>query len=170
VLNLDILPLYIVLMAFFPPILWALLHKPGLALIGSFALYLAARQFGWNLSSFPDGGWYFNPFCWQVYFVFGAWLAFGGARQIRPLFKWPVLTWIGIAYLVFAFVVTTAGRLPAFGDMFPGWLIDAFIPVDKINLGPYRLAHFLTVGSCRRTGTGSIGRSSSRSSNAVSNR
>src|SRR4051812_18076527 len=145
VLNLDMLPLYIVLLWAFPSVLWGLMRKPGLTLAGSVALYLAARQFDWNLPSFPDGTWYFNPFCWQLYFVLGAWLALGGAKLIRPLFNWPVLTVIGCAYLVFAFVITTAGRLPAFGDLFPHWLIDTFIPVDKINLGPFRLLHFLVL-------------------------
>jgi hypothetical protein len=53
-LNLDMLQLYIVLMAFFPPVLWMLLRKPALAMLGSFALYIAARQFDWNLPSFPE--------------------------------------------------------------------------------------------------------------------
>jgi hypothetical protein len=145
VLNLDLLPLYIVLMAFFPPVLWGLMRKPGLTLIGSFALYLAARQFGWNLPSFPNGSWYYNPFCWQLYFVLGAWLALGGTRQIRPIFTWPVLPILGGACLIFAFVMTSAGRLPQLGDMLPDWLLDTFIPVDKINLGPYRLLHFVIV-------------------------
>jgi hypothetical protein len=79
-LNLDVLPLYIVLMATFLPVLWMMLRKPDLTMAGSLALYLAARQFEWNLPSFPDGSWYFNPFCWQLLFVFGAWLALGGAE------------------------------------------------------------------------------------------
>src|SRR3954453_6341240 len=90
VLNLDMLPLYIVLLWAFPPVLWGLMRKPGLTLAGSVAPYLAARQFGWNLPSFPDGSWYFNPFRWQLYFVLGAWLALGGTKLIRPLFNWPV--------------------------------------------------------------------------------
>jgi hypothetical protein len=145
VLNLDMLPLYIVLTALFPPVLWGLMKMPGLTLAGSFALYLAARQFGWNLPSFPDGSWYYNPFCWQLYFVFGAWLALGGTRQVRAVFDWPLLPYVGAACLVFAFVMTSAGRYPPLGDMFPDWLLDTFIPVDKINLGPYRLLHFIIV-------------------------
>ena len=82
-LNLDVLQLYIILMALFPPVLWMMLRKPDLTMAGSLALYLAARQFEWNLPSFPDGNWYFNPFCWQLLFVFGAWLALGGSRTIR---------------------------------------------------------------------------------------
>jgi hypothetical protein len=81
-LNLDILQLYIILMAFFPPVLWLMLRKPDLTVAGSVALYFAARAFEWNLRSFPEGNWYFNPFCWQLLFVFGAWLALGGTCSI----------------------------------------------------------------------------------------
>jgi hypothetical protein len=144
-LNLDVLQLYIVLMAFFPPVVWTLLRRPGVMLLGSLALYIAARQFGWNLRSFPDGTWYFNPFCWQLLFVFGAWLALGGSREIRPLFNAPALPYLGSAYLVFALVMTLAGRFPQLGDLFPEWLFDAFNPNDRTNLAPYRLVHFAAV-------------------------
>ena len=52
-----------------------------LTVAGSIRLYFAARHLDWNLSSFPDGRWYFNPFCWQLLFVLGAWFALIGARQ-----------------------------------------------------------------------------------------
>jgi hypothetical protein len=48
--NLDVPPLYIVLMGLFPFVLWSMLRRPGLTMLGSFALYFAARQLGWNLS------------------------------------------------------------------------------------------------------------------------
>ena len=73
--NLDVLPLYIVLMVVFPPVLWAMLRKPDLTLLASIVVYVAARLFGWNLPSYPGGHWYFNPFAWQLLFVFGAWCA-----------------------------------------------------------------------------------------------
>jgi hypothetical protein len=142
-LNLDVLQLYVALMACFPLVLWTMLRKPGLAMAGSVALYLAARQFEWNLPSFPDGSWYFNPFCWQLLFVFGAWCALGGARP--SLLKSPIAVYVGIAYLVFALVMAMAGRFPEFGKMFPGWLFDAFNPNDKMNLAPYRVLHFMVV-------------------------
>ena len=144
--NLDLLQLYIALMAAFAPVLWLMLRKPGLTMIGSIALYLAARQFEWTLSSFPDGNWYFNPFCWQLLFVFGAWRALGGgAKQSRVLLKSPIPIYLGIAYLVFALAMTMAGRFPAFGAMFPPWLVDAFNPNDKTNLAPYRVLHFIVI-------------------------
>ena len=144
-LNLDVLQLLILLTTCFPVVLWMLLRKPGLTMAGSFAIYLAARQFGWNLASFPDGSWYFNPLCWQLLFVLGAWCALGGATRLHTSFRSPISVYLGLAYLMFALVMTMAGRFSAFGQMFPGWLLDAFVPNDKTNLAPYRLLHFIVI-------------------------
>ena len=55
--NMDVLPLYILLMVFFPPVLWAMLRRPNLTLAGSFLLYLAARiSTGTCTRIRPDGG------------------------------------------------------------------------------------------------------------------
>jgi hypothetical protein len=80
-MNLDVLPLYIVLMGFFPLVLWLMLRKPTLTIAGSLVLYLGARQLGWNLPSYPGGVWYFNPFAWQLLFVFGAWSRSAGWEE-----------------------------------------------------------------------------------------
>ena len=84
-LNMDVLPLYVLLMLTFPAILWALVRKPGWVLAASMALYFVARHFDWNLPSYPSGAWYFNPFCWQLLFVLGAWFALGGGCELMPL-------------------------------------------------------------------------------------
>jgi hypothetical protein len=144
-LNLDVLQIYVVLMACFPAVLWAMLRRPGLTMAGSFLLYLAARRFEWNLSTFPDGSWYFNPICWQVVFVLGAWCALGGTRPIRASFRSPAAVYFGIAYMMFALTLTMAARFPEFGQILPASLHDAFIPNDKTNLAPYRLLHFIVV-------------------------
>jgi hypothetical protein len=144
-LNLDVLPLYIVLMAFFPAALWMMLRRPDLTMLGSFVLYLAARYFGWNLSAYPAGSWYFNPFTWQVLFMLGAWSALGGSAESRPVINSRVTVYLGCAYLVFACLLTMAGRFPSFGLLLPPWLFDAFNPNDKTNLAPYRLLHFVVL-------------------------
>src|ERR1043166_6720674 len=77
-LNLDVLQLFIVLMAFFPFVLFGMMRRPTATMVYSIALYLVARHLDWNLSAYPDGRWYFNPFCWQLLFVLGAWLALSG--------------------------------------------------------------------------------------------
>jgi hypothetical protein len=144
-LNLDLLQLAVLLMAYFPAALWLLLRAPSLALAGSFALYVAARQFDWTLATFPDGNWYFNPFCWQLLFVLGAWCALGGVSRFRGLFRAPLWAYVGVAYLVFAYGMSMAGRFPVLGDQLPVWLHDIFIPNDRANLAPYRIVHFMVV-------------------------
>jgi hypothetical protein len=145
-LNLDVLQLFIALMAFFPIVLLGLLRSPPLMLAGSIALYLAARQFDWNLSSFPDGRWYFNPFCWQLLFVLGGWFALGDSRQkysIRAMQRLPILRIAALLYLLFSLLITAAGKLPGSGEIIPDSLLGVFLPNDKENLAPYRVLHFL---------------------------
>jgi hypothetical protein len=144
-LNLDVLPLYIVLMGLFPPVLWFMLRKPDLTMVASIVLWLSARHFGWNLNAYPAGQWYFNPYCWQVLFVFGAWCAMGGARRSGWLINSSVTLWACLAYLAFALIMTMAGRFPTLGGMFPEWLFSAFNPNDKTNLAPYRFIHFVVI-------------------------
>src|SRR5260370_39024970 len=123
-------------MACFAPVLWMMLRRLNLVLAISALLYFAARHFDWNLPSYPIGVWYFNPFCWQLLFVFGAWLALGGASERRSIQTSRLALYFGIAYLAFALVMTMAGRFPAFGNMFPTWLFHAFNPNHKTNLAP----------------------------------
>ncbi|WP_454647863.1 OpgC domain-containing protein [Bradyrhizobium liaoningense] len=144
-LNLDVLPLYIVLMGLFPPVLWFMLRKPDLTMVLSIVLWLVARHNGWNLTAYPAGQWYFNPYCWQVLFVFGAWCALGGARRSMALINSPITLWVCLFYLLFALVMTMAGRFPTLGGMFPEWLFSAFNPNDKTNLAPYRFLHFVVI-------------------------
>jgi len=80
--NMDILPLYILLLAWFPPMLWLLLRAPSIALIASASLYALMWLFEWNIPAYPSGVWVFNPYAWQLLFVFGAWCALGGAQNL----------------------------------------------------------------------------------------
>jgi hypothetical protein len=146
-LNLDVLQLFIVLMAVFPFVLFGIVRRPNVTMAGSIGLYFAARQFDWNLSSFPDGRWYLNPFCWQLLFVLGAWLALSGANQMRTigtLQRLPVLRAVALLYLLFALAVTVAGKFHQAGIV-PDLLHDAFLPNDEEYLAPHRVLHFLAL-------------------------
>ena len=143
--NLDVLPLYIVLMGLFPPVLWLMLHQPNWTMLGSIVLWLSARQFGWNFTAYPAGAWYFNPFCWQVLFVFGSWCALGGNKNSRWILDKPITIYFCFAYLILALVMTMAGRFPDFGALFPHWLYSPFNPNDKTDLAPYRFLHFVVI-------------------------
>src|SRR5438034_8612520 len=69
--NMDVLPLYIILLLLFPPILWLLQFRSSLALGASVLLYVLTWHFNWNMPSYPSAQWYFNPFAWQLLFAFG---------------------------------------------------------------------------------------------------
>ena len=138
-LNLDTLQLFVALMAFFPLVLWSMLRRPNLALAGSIALYVAARWFGWSFHSYPSGTWYFNPYCWQLLFVLGAWFALNGSGLVRALRRSPLVVAAAAAYILFALVVTIDGHL------LPDLLLEAFVPNDKENLAAFRIVHFLAL-------------------------
>jgi len=144
-LNLDVLPLYIVLMAAFPAVLWFMLRWRNAVMISSLGLYLAARHYGWNLPAYPAGVWYFNPFAWQLLFVFGAWLALGGAAACRWLLSSRTLFVLSAGFLMFALAMTLAERIPGLRDYVPDALAAIFIPNDKTNLGPYRVVHLASL-------------------------
>jgi hypothetical protein len=140
-LNMDVLPLYIVLMAFFPMILRAMLNWPNATLLCSLVLYLFARQLGWNLPAWPNGVWYFNPFAWQLLFVLGAWCALGGVDQVRWFLTSRIALWFCIFYLGFAFIVSVPQNLGLQISAL-AWLSDSLASHDKTNLAPSRVVHF----------------------------
>lgn len=144
-LNLDVLPLYIVLMAAFPLVLWFMLRWRNAAMIGSIVLYLAARHYGWNFVSYPAGVWYFNPLTWQLLFVFGAWLALGGAEESRPFLGSRTLYVLAVAFVLVGLVLTLAERIPDLRQLLPDAVAQLFIPNDKTNLAPYRVIHLVSL-------------------------
>ena len=143
--NMDVLPLYIILLLLFPPILWLLRYRSALALGASVLLYVLTWVFNWNLPSYPSGHWYFNPFAWQLLFVFGAWCALGGAQRLSTVLQSRVTLAIAVAYLLFAFVITLTWYLPGVGQYVPHWLEELIYPIDKVNLDVLRFAHFLAL-------------------------
>ena len=71
----------------FPPMLYLLLRRPNLALAGSAVVYALAWKLDCNLPAYPNGVWFFNPFAWQLLFVFGAWCALGGAQRLAGVLR-----------------------------------------------------------------------------------
>src|SRR5256884_6666537 len=141
--NLDVLPLYILLLGAFAPALWLMVRKPNWILAGSIVVYLAGRHFGWNLAASSSGSWHFNPIAWQLLFGLGALTALGGARALQPILGTRTAFRLAIGYLLFAFVVTTAIRSPDLGGFVPHWILQAFHPNDKEKLAPYPVLHLL---------------------------
>jgi hypothetical protein len=144
-LNLDTLQLFVALMAVFPLLLWVMMRRPNLTLAGSVALYVAARVFDWTLPAYPSGSWYFNPFCWQLLSVLGAWFAVNGARLTALAHR---LSWLRIAaagYLVVALAVTMGSHVPALAGFMPYLGLDLLTPADKENLAAHRVVDLLAL-------------------------
>ena len=143
--GMDVLPLYIILLVGFPPLLWLLQRLPVVALAASVTLYALSWQFDWNMPTYPSGEWVFNPFAWQLIFVFGAWCALGGSERLAPLIRSRATLGLAVAYLLFAFLITLTWYFPRYGHYVPRWLADFMYPIDKMNLDPLRFAHFLAL-------------------------
>jgi hypothetical protein len=138
---LNILPLYMVLLAWFPILLWLMRRHLCVALFGSFAVWMAANVLQYNLPSYPtDYGWVFNPFAWQFLFSLGVISAALMSKRDSPWHSsW--LVWLAVAYVLFAFVVAGPWtRLPGLGEMrlLP---TDFRTSISKQNLSLWRVAH-----------------------------
>jgi len=144
--NLDVLPLYITLILASPLILWCLMRRPNLTLLGSAVLYGLARWFDWNLASYPPGTtWYFNPFAWQLMFVFAAWCGVGGAARLMPLIRSRLALAVAVAWMAFAFAIVMTWHIPVLEALIPQWMIKAIYPIDKTDLDMLRFTHFLAL-------------------------
>jgi len=141
--DLDVLPLYITLVAVSPFVVWCLVRRPNLTLAGSVVLYILARYFDWNLPSYPKGAtWYFNPFAWQLIFFFGAWCGCGAVGQIKEFLRSRIVFGIAIAWLLFALIIVMTWHSAFLESLIPKWLIKMIYPIDKTDLDMLRFSHF----------------------------
>ena len=144
-LNMDVLPLYIVLMAALPLVLILARSQRDLPLILSVALYILTIRFDLHLATYGGGFWSFNPFAWQLLFVFGAWCALGGGPRLSPIIHSPVTFWVAVLYLCAAFFITMTWYFPYLETWLPAWLIRAIYPISKADFDVLRFAHFLAL-------------------------
>ncbi|KPH75549.1 hypothetical protein AE618_24595 [Bosea vaviloviae] len=141
---LDILPLYIVLLALFPAIYFAVRISPAGALLVSLSIWQAAIWSGVNLPNVHAAGWFFNPFAWQVIFTLG--IIIGRAAQrgvVAPRLPW--LDVAAIGFLVFAFVAKTASGNPVGIALLNDWFDSVQLGSDKTNLAWSRLLHVVAL-------------------------
>lgn len=141
--NLNILPLYIVLLLLFPLIYLASRVGVGFALAASGAVWVLVNlDPQLNLPNWLDpDGWYFNPFAWQFLFTLGAMAAI--VTQARggdlPRRRWLVaLAWAYLAFSALQSFPWSQWKLP---DLSP-FDID---PPQKTPLSPLRLIDVLAI-------------------------
>ena len=140
--NMNVLPLYVVVLAVSPAVLWLLRKTPALALALALSLYAAANGFGLNFPAFPSGYWYFDPFAWQLLFVLGAWCGLGAADWVWQLARSRWVLILSAVYAVSVFALFLPWNGLNLGELLPEWSLYAF---GKTNLGVLRLVHFLAL-------------------------
>ncbi|MBM3547203.1 MAG: OpgC domain-containing protein [Alphaproteobacteria bacterium] len=143
---LDILPLYIVLLAVFPLILVLLDRSPWAALIPSLMLYGVVHAFDIRFHGYPEGNpSFFNPLAWQLLFVIGAaaGLSRVKGRSLVDDAKWLIGPAIAIAAI--AFLIDLSWTAHRFVERIPAVLGSQIWPINKTDLSPYRLVNFLAV-------------------------
>jgi len=139
---LNILPLYVVLLLIFAVALPLLRFPPLLAAL-SLGVYAAARIFAWNLSSWTGGGWFFNPFTWQLLFMMGAILSYAPGERPRRTLPLDILSVLIVIFgLVMQWVVWVH---PAATAYLPAGVVRALMSVDKGGLHPFRLISILAL-------------------------
>ncbi len=144
---LDILPLYLILIAAFPLVYVGLSRMPRITLLASLAIYLAANLTRFNLTNRVDLAktteWMFDPFAWQFIFVIGAAMALvsakhGGLPRSRGLSR------ACRFYLLFALIAAAPGHLWS-----NNWLDElrplSFFNDPKVYLSPLRLLDALAM-------------------------
>ncbi|RXG99230.1 OpgC domain-containing protein [Bradyrhizobium zhanjiangense] len=142
--NTDVLPIFVLLHLLFAPLLWLLLRLPNVTLGASLALYTLVHMFGWSLPAWPNGHWAFNPLAWQLLVVLGAWMIIEGER-VRPWLTSRMALAPAVLYLVFSLVIALSWRIKPLEALIPQGLTKLAYPMDKSNLDPLRLLHFLAL-------------------------
>jgi hypothetical protein len=148
---LNILPLYAVMLLATPLLIPIGLRWPLGTLVGSVLLWMIAGQFRLNFPNYPtSGGWFFNPFSWELLFVIG--LLCGMAMKVGQHFV-PRNSLVFSFLAAFVVFILFWVKVPALGDAGRealGALSKFGLPFyvtwfDKTFLALPRLAHALAL-------------------------
>ena len=142
--QMNILPLYVVLMLWFPVML--LLFRRGVVptLAVSATIWAAANYFKINLPvNTPGEGWFFNPFAWQLLFTTGA--AAAVLARSHELTNRSAVLAMALFYVSFSFFYAAPwvpiAWLPD-NPLLPSNLIGT---VSKPDLSAWRFLHVLAL-------------------------
>jgi hypothetical protein len=140
---LNILPLYVAILLMFAAAL-PLLRWPWLLASLSLGLYVVARLFSLNLSSWTGGGWFFNPLTWQLLFMMGAILAYAPGEAPQRHKRW--IDAVSVLIMLFGVVMQWGvWQHPDSVAFLPQPLIRVLMSVDKGGLHPFRLISILAL-------------------------
>lgn len=142
--NTDVLPAFVLLHLLFAPLLWLLLRAPKATLGASLALYASVHAFGWTVPAWPDGHWAFNPLAWQLLVVLGAWWMIDG-KTVQPWVTSRTTRVLAVLFLLISLVIALSWQIGPLQALIPTGQAKLPYSVDKSNLDPLRLLHFLAI-------------------------
>ncbi|MCK1719490.1 OpgC domain-containing protein [Bradyrhizobium sp. 141] len=141
---LDILPMYIAILAMVPVMIGARRIHPLLPFAISFLLYAAVWSTGLNLPGNPwtGSGWFLNPFAWQAIFFIG----------FAIKMEWLAVPRLAEPKLFLACAIFVAASVPlSFWVILERWpeldnVRDLLLnSQEKTDLHPLRILHFLAL-------------------------
>ncbi|MCA1515626.1 OpgC domain-containing protein [Bradyrhizobium sp. NBAIM01] len=141
--NTDVLPIFAIFHVLFAPLLWLLMRAPNVTLGLSLLLYAFVHVFGWSVPAWPNGVWFFNPLAWQLLIVLGGWCVIDGGK-CRPWLTSRTALVVAALYLVFSLMLSLSWEIK---PLVFQTLADSVFPLDKSNLSPLRLLHFLALAT-----------------------
>ena len=142
--NLNILPLYIILLGGFPLFYVLMRIHRSLALLLSGALWMLVNlDPGLNLPNWLDpDGWYFNPFAWQFLFALGASASAETERRGADFPRVDVLAGCCTLYLLFSALQAFPWAQWGLPDLRP---FGSMIMPEKSWLSPLRLLDVMAI-------------------------
>jgi hypothetical protein len=147
----NILPMYAVLLLATPALLMAGARWPLRTLACSVALWLFAGMTRFDLPAYPlPGGWFFNPFAWQVLFVTGLLTGLAMKRGARFVPVWRPLVALSWGFVILAVIWLKWDALGGFMNRNLGWASVngvpwLFVAFDKTYVSLPRLLHILAL-------------------------
>lgn len=145
----DILPLYIVLLAALPFVLVGFRLWPAGVLAAAFGLWGAVqlnKHIALGAYPGPNNVWVFNPFGWQALFFLGAWCGWRGLKGDIP---WLTNRWLfrlAAAGALAGFLLRCSWTLHRLYSPFPALFGKGLWPLlNKTNLPPFRFVNVLVL-------------------------
>ncbi|WP_369240202.1 OpgC family protein [Jiella sp. M17.18] len=139
----NILPMYTMMLLMLPALLFLARIDLRLMLGASVTLWLLAAGFDIDMPAYPlPGGWFFNPFSWQLVFAIGLTCGFRRIKLGRAVPYRPWLMALAIGYAFLAFLTIRCNLWSWWGSLDLPVMIAGF---DKTYVSLPRLLHLLAV-------------------------
>ena len=139
----NILPMYSAILVLLPVHLWLASIDRQLMLAASVVMWILAFAFSIDMPNYPlPGGWFFNPFAWQLIFAIGLYCGLSRIENGASVPYRPWLFRLCLGYAFVSFLTVEYSLWGPWGDLPFPILISGF---DKTYVSLPRLLHMLAL-------------------------